>query len=123
MFCCALLCVYSSFAIILMVKREVVALLCLSSGWLMIVLWLFLTIPWVRLQFVIVFFLIIFTCFFKCLIKFFNHLTKEKTAGCFTLIVLFLLCGCYRSLSLPCGAVGLSVVCDCAIFWSYFFTF
>ena len=30
MFCCALLCVHSSFAIILMGKREPVALLCLS---------------------------------------------------------------------------------------------
>ena len=31
MFCCALFCVLSSFAIILMGKRELVALLCLSS--------------------------------------------------------------------------------------------
>ena len=31
MFCCALLCVHSSFAIILMGKRELVALLSLSS--------------------------------------------------------------------------------------------
>ena len=31
MFCCILLCVLSSFAIILMGKRELVALLCLSS--------------------------------------------------------------------------------------------
>ena len=31
MFCCALLCVHSSFAIISMKKRELVALLCLSS--------------------------------------------------------------------------------------------
>ena len=31
MFCCTLLCVLSSFAIILMGKRELVALLCLSS--------------------------------------------------------------------------------------------
>ena len=30
MFCCALLCVHSSFAIILMWKRELIALLCLS---------------------------------------------------------------------------------------------
>ena len=37
-------------------KRELVDLLCLSSWWLMIVLWLFLAIPWVRLQFVIVVF-------------------------------------------------------------------
>ena len=42
MFCCALLCVHSSFAIISMGKRELVALLCLSSWCLVIVLWLFL---------------------------------------------------------------------------------
>ena len=56
MFCCALLCVHSSFAIILMGKRELIALLCLSSWCLMIVVWLFLTMPRVCLQFVIVVF-------------------------------------------------------------------
>ena len=58
MVCCALLCVLSSFAIILIGKRELVALLCLSS-WcfvIVIVLWLFLTVPWVGLQCVIVVF-------------------------------------------------------------------
>ena len=46
----------SSFAIILMRKRELVALLKLSSWCLVTVnfLWLFLTEPWVGLQFVIV---------------------------------------------------------------------
>ena len=53
MFCCALLCVHSSFAIILMVKRELDALLCLSSLCLVIVVWLFLAVPRVCLQFVI----------------------------------------------------------------------
>ena len=43
--CSMLLCVHSSFAIILMGKRELVALLCLSSWYLMIVVWLFLTMP------------------------------------------------------------------------------
>ena len=38
-------------------KRELVALLSLSSCCLMIVVWLFLAILWVRLQFVIVVFL------------------------------------------------------------------
>ena len=56
MFCCALLCVHSSFAIISMGKRELVALLCLSSWCLVIVVWLFLTMPRVCLQFVIVVF-------------------------------------------------------------------
>ena len=36
---------HSSFAIILIRKRELVALLCLSSWCLMIVVWLFLTMP------------------------------------------------------------------------------
>ena len=51
-FRCALLCVHSSFAIISMGKRELVALLCFSSWCLMIVL----TMPRVCLQFVIVVF-------------------------------------------------------------------
>ena len=50
MFCCALLHVHSSFEIILMVKRELVALIILH---LVIVVWLFLAVPWVCLQFVI----------------------------------------------------------------------
>ena len=56
MFCCALLCVNSSFAIISMRKRELVALLYLSSLCLMFVVWLFLTLPQVCLHFVIVVF-------------------------------------------------------------------
>ena len=52
----ALLYVLSSFAIILPRKRELVALLLLSFGCLVTVnvLWLFLTVPWVGLQFVFV---------------------------------------------------------------------
>ena len=45
---------HSCFAIIFMVKRELAALLSLSSWCLMIVVWLFLSVPWVCLQFVIV---------------------------------------------------------------------
>ena len=64
MFCCALLLrVLSSFAIILMGKSEMVALLCLSSCCLVIIVWLFLMMPWVCLQFVIVYLLIILTIF------------------------------------------------------------
>ena len=48
--------VHSSFTIILMGKRELVALLSLSSWCLVIVVWLFLAVPWVCLQFVIVVF-------------------------------------------------------------------
>ena len=56
MFCCTLLYVHSSFAIILMGKRELVALFSLSSWCLVIVVWLFLTVPRVCLHFVIVVF-------------------------------------------------------------------
>ena len=56
MFYCALLCVHSSFAIISIGKRELVALLCLASCCQLIVVWLFLTIPRVCLQSVIVVF-------------------------------------------------------------------
>ena len=64
MFCCTLLYVPSSFAIILMEKREMVALLGLSSWCLVIVVWLFLAVPWVCLQFVIVVFPDQHTCYF-----------------------------------------------------------
>ena len=53
MFCCALLCVHSSFALILMGQRELAALLSLSSWCLVIVVLLFLAVPLVCLQFVI----------------------------------------------------------------------
>ena len=56
MFCCTFLYVPSSFAIILVAKRELVALLSLSSWCLVIVVWIFLAVPWVSLQFVIVVF-------------------------------------------------------------------
>ena len=56
MFCCMLLYAPSSFQIILMGKRELVALLSLSFWCLVIVVWLFLALPWVCLQFVIVVF-------------------------------------------------------------------
>ena len=58
MFCYALICVHSSFAIILKRKRKLVALLLLSYRFIdtINVLWLFLTVPWVGLQCVIVVF-------------------------------------------------------------------
>ena len=56
MFCCALLCVRSSFAIISKGKRELVALLSLSSWCLVISVSLFFTMPRFCLQFVIVVF-------------------------------------------------------------------
>ena len=51
MFCCKLLYIRSSFAIILMGKRELVALLSLSSWCLARVVRLFLAKPWVYLRF------------------------------------------------------------------------
>ena len=56
MFCCTLLYVHSSIAIILMGKRELVAMLNLSSWCLVMVERLFLAMPWGYLRFVIVVF-------------------------------------------------------------------
>ena len=52
MFCCALLCVLSGFAVILVRRGWLVALLCLSFWCLVavVVLWLFLKVPWGGLQ-------------------------------------------------------------------------
>ena len=68
MFCCTLLYVHPSIAIILMEKRELVALLNLSSWCLVMVEWLFLAVPWGCLRFVIVVFLIIHTYYFLFLV-------------------------------------------------------
>ena len=56
MFCCTLLYVHSSIAIILRGKRELIALLILSSWCLVMVEWLFFAVPWGCLPFVIVVF-------------------------------------------------------------------
>ena len=56
LFCCTLLYVHSSIAIILMGKRELIALLNLSSWCLVMVERLFLAVPRGCLQFVIVVF-------------------------------------------------------------------
>ena len=56
MFCFTLFNVHSSIVIILMGKRELVALLNLSSWCLVIVERLFLTVPWDCMRFVIVVF-------------------------------------------------------------------
>ena len=69
MFCCTLLYIHSSIAIILMGKRELIALLNLSSWCLVMVERLFLAVPQGCLQFVIVVFpdhahlLFLSTCF------------------------------------------------------------
>ena len=54
LFCCTLLYVHFSFAIILKGKRELVALLSLSFWCLVMIVWLFLAMPWVCLRFMIV---------------------------------------------------------------------
>ena len=70
-FCCALLCVHSSFAIISMWKRDLVALLCFSSWCLVIAVWLFLA-----MQRVII--LTIFNEFFQeCHIRASNSLDTD----------------------------------------------
>ena len=56
MFCCMLLCVHSSIAIILMGKRELIVLLNLSSWCLVMIERLFLAVPWGCMRFVIVLF-------------------------------------------------------------------
>ena len=58
LFCYTLLCVHSSFAIILKRKGKLVVLLLLSYRCIVAinVLWLFITVPWVCLQCVIVVF-------------------------------------------------------------------
>ena len=56
MFCCSLIYVHPSIAIILMGKKELVALLILSTWCLVMVEQLFLAVPWVCLRFVIVVF-------------------------------------------------------------------
>ena len=56
MFCCTLLYIHSSIAIILMGKRELIALLNLLSWCLVMVGWLFFAVARDSLQFVIVVF-------------------------------------------------------------------
>ena len=75
MFCCTLLYVHSSIAIILMGKRELIALLNFSSWCLVMVERLFLAVPRGCLQFVIVVFpdhthlLFLLQKFCKCMIE------------------------------------------------------
>ena len=80
MFCCTLLYVHSGIAIILMGKRELVALLNLSTWCLVMVEWLFLAVPWGCLRFVIVVFPdhthLLFLCVLK--IQIFSRSTKTK---------------------------------------------
>ena len=76
MFCCTFLYVPSSFASILMGKKELVPLLSMSSSCLVIVVWLFLVVPWVSLQFVIVVFPDQTHLLFTCINLFREHSTR-----------------------------------------------
>ena len=87
MFCCMLLYVHSSIAIILMGKRELIALLNLSSWCLVNVERLFLAVPRGCLQFVIVVFPdhthLLFLIWFQTVCKSYQQTTlggKELTA-------------------------------------------
>ena len=77
MFCCTLLYVHSSIAIILMGKRELIALLGLSSWCLVMVERLFVVVPRGGLQFVIV----VFSdhthlLFFSFVLRLYAHVNK-----------------------------------------------
>ena len=80
MYCCMLLYVHSSIAIILIGKRELIALLNLSSWCLVMVERLFLAMPWGCLQFVIVVFPDhTHLLFFIDIIKFEKHFLNSTT--------------------------------------------
>ena len=106
MYCCMLLYVHSSFAIILMEKRELIALLSLSSWCLVIVVWLFLAMTWVCLQFLIVVFpghthLIIFPKYYYSQINE-KVLTRQHSIFILCLITFFI---SYLSYQLHCCAL------------------
>ena len=79
MFRCALLCLQSSFANILMGRREPIYLLFLSTICLLIVVWLFLAVPLVGLQFVIVVFPDQTHSLFYCFFIYSSHLLNLQT--------------------------------------------
>ena len=84
MLCCKLLYIHSSFAIILMGEKELVALFGLSFCPLVFVVWLVLLVPWVCLQFVIV--------VFPDHTHYFSLFIKPPTGGFLYIIELFDYC-------------------------------
>ena len=106
MFCCTLLYVHSSIAIILMGKRELIALLNLSSWCLMMVERLCLAVPRGCLQFVIV----VFPDHTHLL-----FLIGKERVGCFALTVFLIFCDSQCSVALPPSALHQSAICDCGI--------
>ena len=92
MFSCTLLHAPSSFAIILMGKRELVDLLSLLSWCLVIGVWLFLAVSWACLQFVIVVFpdythLLFLLYFLMSFLVLQSYGLGRKRDGCFTFIL------------------------------------
>ena len=88
MFCCTLLYVHSSIAIILMGKRYLVALLILSSWCLVMVDLLFLAVPWGCLRFVIVVFPASNIKWLKvAYMTFFVTIVQLETTGCLPCLV------------------------------------
>ena len=86
-FCCTLIYVHSGIAIILMGKRELIALLDLSSWCLVMVERLFLTVPRGGLQFVIVVFPDhTHLLFFEKPVSFVHMLTLFKVVSCIATI-------------------------------------
>ena len=84
MYCCTLLYVHSSVAVILMGKRELIALLNLSSWCLVMVERLFLAVPLGSLQFLIVVFpdhthLLLLATKLTNFTRFTHILSKKKT--------------------------------------------
>ena len=109
MFCCTLLYVPSSFAIILMGKRELVALLSLSSWCLVIIVWLFLAVPWVCLQFVIVVFPDhTHLLYFKAFLKYMKQNTLALIGSDITMVT-------KRWATCTCTTMGAKTIVNCWI--------
>ena len=96
MYCCTLLYVHSSIAIILMEKRQLIALLSLSSWCLVVVVWLFLAVPRVCLRFVISYSLTTFGLGKSLLFSLTTILLRKRELGALR----WLCCGCLSSVCL-----------------------
>ena len=100
LFCYALLCVHSSFPIILKRNRKLVASLLLSYRCIVTIniLWLFLMVPWVGLQYVIVAFpdhthlFLCWLCFCVCTLLPCGHLPGKgwPLGSCLWCLIVFL---------------------------------
>ena len=68
---------------------------------------------------------LVFVLLFRtlCQSRFAKKLEMEERTGCFTLTVYLMSYGTQCSGDCPRGAVGLSVVCDCGISWTYSLAF